>query len=85
VLALTVSEARRITAIDVIADPDRRQRLNLSLLPGDPGPRPDDRLAAPGRSAGRQAVACSRRSEVSLGSWNVAMLSGSGSVWCSWV
>jgi RNA polymerase sigma factor (sigma-70 family) len=38
VLALTVSEARRITAIDVIADPDRLQRLNLSLLPGDPGP-----------------------------------------------
>jgi RNA polymerase sigma factor (sigma-70 family) len=36
VLALTVSEARRITAIDVIADPDRLQRLNLSLLPGDP-------------------------------------------------
>src|SRR5215471_3174075 len=38
VLALTVNEARRITAIDVIADPDRLERLNLSLLPGDPGP-----------------------------------------------
>ena len=37
VLALTVNEARRITAIDVIADPDRLERLNLSLLPGDPG------------------------------------------------
>jgi len=36
VLALTVNEARRITAIDVIADPDRLERLNLSLLPGDP-------------------------------------------------
>src|SRR6516164_7821040 len=38
VLALTVSEARRITAIDVIADPGRLERLSLSLLPGDPGP-----------------------------------------------
>jgi len=38
VLALTVNEARRITAIDVIADPDRLERLSLSLLPGDPGP-----------------------------------------------
>ena len=38
VLALTVNEARRITAIDVIADPDRLQRLNLSVLPEDPGP-----------------------------------------------
>jgi len=34
VLALTVSEARRITAIDVIADPDRLRRLRLALLPG---------------------------------------------------
>jgi len=38
VLALTVNEARQITAIDVIADPDRLERLGLSLLPGDPGP-----------------------------------------------
>jgi RNA polymerase sigma-70 factor (ECF subfamily) len=38
VLALTVNEARRITAIDVIADPDRLQRLNLSVLLDDPGP-----------------------------------------------
>ena len=38
VLALTVNEGRRITAIDVIADPDRLERLSLSLLPGDPGP-----------------------------------------------
>ena len=38
VLALTVNEAHRITAIDVIADPDRLQRLNLSVLPEDPGP-----------------------------------------------
>ena len=34
VLALTVSEARRITSIDVIADPDRLRRLRLALLPG---------------------------------------------------
>ena len=34
---------------------------------------------------GRQAFARSRRSEVSLGSWIVVMLPGSGSVWCSWV
>jgi RNA polymerase sigma-70 factor (ECF subfamily) len=33
VLALTVSEGRRITAIDVIADPDRLRRLRLALLP----------------------------------------------------
>jgi RNA polymerase sigma factor (sigma-70 family) len=33
VLALTVSEARRITAIDVIADPGRLRQLRLSLLP----------------------------------------------------
>jgi RNA polymerase sigma-70 factor, ECF subfamily len=33
VLALTVSPARRITAIDVIADPGRLQRLHLALLP----------------------------------------------------
>jgi RNA polymerase sigma-70 factor (ECF subfamily) len=34
VLALTVSEARQITAIDVIAAPDRLRQLRLSLLPG---------------------------------------------------
>src|SRR5262245_9465561 len=34
VLAFTVSPARRITAIDVIADPDRLRRLRLALLPG---------------------------------------------------
>jgi RNA polymerase sigma factor (sigma-70 family) len=34
VVALTVSEARRITAIDVIADPDRLRRVRLALLPG---------------------------------------------------
>src|SRR5258708_37173957 len=33
VLALTVSAARRITAIDVIADPDRLRRLRLAILP----------------------------------------------------
>jgi RNA polymerase sigma-70 factor (ECF subfamily) len=33
VLALTVGEDRRITAIDVIADPARLRRLKLSLLP----------------------------------------------------
>ena len=33
VLALTVGGDRRITAIDVIADPDRLQRLRLALLP----------------------------------------------------
>jgi RNA polymerase sigma-70 factor, ECF subfamily len=33
VLVLTVSPARRITAIDVIADPDRLQRLRLAVLP----------------------------------------------------
>jgi RNA polymerase sigma factor (sigma-70 family) len=33
VLALTVSEAHRITAIDVIADPDRLRRLRLAVLP----------------------------------------------------
>jgi RNA polymerase sigma-70 factor (ECF subfamily) len=33
VLALTVGEDRRITGIDVIADPDRLQRLRLALLP----------------------------------------------------
>jgi hypothetical protein len=33
VLALTVSTARRITAIDVIADPDRLRRLRLAVLP----------------------------------------------------
>ena len=33
VLAFTVSDARRITAIDVIADPDRLRQLRLALLP----------------------------------------------------
>jgi RNA polymerase sigma-70 factor (ECF subfamily) len=33
VLAFTVSPARRITAIDVIADPGRLQRLRLAALP----------------------------------------------------
>ena len=32
-LALTVSPARRITAIEVIADPDRLRQLRLALLP----------------------------------------------------
>ena len=34
VLVLTVSAACRITAIDVIADPDRLRRLRLAVLPG---------------------------------------------------
>ena len=39
VLAFTVNQARRITAIDVIADPDRLRGLTLALLPDDdPGP-----------------------------------------------
>jgi DNA-directed RNA polymerase specialized sigma24 family protein len=33
VLALTISAARRITAIDVIADPARLRRLQLEVLP----------------------------------------------------
>ena len=33
VLALTVSAERRITAIDVIADPDRLRQLTLAVLP----------------------------------------------------
>jgi RNA polymerase sigma factor (sigma-70 family) len=33
VLALTVSDARRITVIDVIADPDRLRQLRLAVLP----------------------------------------------------
>ena len=33
VLALTVSPTRQITAIDVIADPDRLRRLRLAVLP----------------------------------------------------
>ncbi len=33
VLLLTVSPARRITAIEVIADPDRLRRLRLAILP----------------------------------------------------
>src|SRR5689334_18211256 len=32
-LALTVSDARKITAIDVIADPDRLGQLHLAVLP----------------------------------------------------
>ena len=38
VLAFTVSEARRITAIDVIADPGRLRGLSLAVLPDDPDP-----------------------------------------------
>src|SRR6516164_5512557 len=38
VLAFTVNEARRITAIDVIADPDRLRGLRLALLPDEPDP-----------------------------------------------
>ena len=34
VLVLTVSAARRITAIEVIADPARLRRLRLAMLPG---------------------------------------------------
>ena len=33
VLAFTVSAARRVTAIDVIADPERLRRLRLAVLP----------------------------------------------------
>jgi RNA polymerase sigma-70 factor (ECF subfamily) len=33
VLALTVNEARQITAMDVIADPDRLQHMRLAVLP----------------------------------------------------
>jgi RNA polymerase sigma-70 factor (ECF subfamily) len=33
VLALAVSPGRKITAIDVIADPDRLHRLRLAVLP----------------------------------------------------
>jgi RNA polymerase sigma factor (sigma-70 family) len=33
VLALTVNEDRQITAMDVIADPDRLQRIRLAVLP----------------------------------------------------
>ncbi len=36
VLALTVSEAHRITAIEVIADPARLRRVRLAVLPDDP-------------------------------------------------
>jgi RNA polymerase sigma-70 factor (ECF subfamily) len=32
-LALTVSDAGRIAAIDVIADPDRLRRLRVAVLP----------------------------------------------------
>jgi RNA polymerase sigma-70 factor (ECF subfamily) len=34
VLTMAVSEARAITAIDVIADPERLRRLRLAVLPG---------------------------------------------------
>ncbi len=34
VLVLTVNAAHQITAIDVIADPDRLRRLRLAMLPG---------------------------------------------------
>ena len=37
VLALTVNAASKITAIDVIADPDRLRRLRLAMLPGGAG------------------------------------------------
>ena len=33
VLSFTVSDARRITAIEVIGDPDRLRRLRLAVLP----------------------------------------------------
>jgi hypothetical protein len=33
VLALTVSPGRRVTAIDVIADPERLRRLRVAVLP----------------------------------------------------
>jgi RNA polymerase sigma factor (sigma-70 family) len=35
VLTFTVSAARRITAIDVMADPDRLRRLRLAMLPDE--------------------------------------------------
>jgi RNA polymerase sigma-70 factor (ECF subfamily) len=38
VLAFTVNEARKITAIDVIVDPDRLRGLRLALLPEEPDP-----------------------------------------------
>jgi RNA polymerase sigma-70 factor (ECF subfamily) len=37
VLALTVNAASKITAIDIIADPDRLRRLRLAMLPGAAG------------------------------------------------
>ena len=37
VLALTVNAASKITAIDIIADPDRLRRLRLAMLPGGAG------------------------------------------------
>ncbi len=37
VLALTVSEQSQITAIDVIADPERLRRLQLAVLPDENG------------------------------------------------
>ncbi len=35
VLRLTVSAARKITAIDIVADPDRLRRLRLAMLPDE--------------------------------------------------
>jgi hypothetical protein len=43
VLALTVNAASKITAIDVIADPDRLRRLRLAMLPDDAA----DRISRP--------------------------------------
>jgi RNA polymerase sigma-70 factor (ECF subfamily) len=37
VLDLTVNAASKITAIDIIADPDRLRRLRLAMLPGGAG------------------------------------------------
>jgi hypothetical protein len=37
VLALTVSEQSLITAIDVIAEPERLRRLQLAVLPDENG------------------------------------------------
>jgi RNA polymerase sigma factor (sigma-70 family) len=36
VVALTVNEAHKITAMDVIADPDRLRRMRLAVLPDQP-------------------------------------------------
>jgi hypothetical protein len=34
VLAFTVSDARKITSISVIADPARLRRIHVAMLPG---------------------------------------------------